>query len=325
MLKRLFYLQRGDRQALVALLLLVVVLVSLVYFVGNGYEHTEAMADSTRQDSAGQHSAGKQARHTASYYQPDQRPLHLSPFDPNTADSTQLLTLGLSTWQVRSIYRYRAKGGVYRTPNDLARLYGMTKKQFETLRPYIRIADDYRPAADFYKSDYHYGERQARYTQGENKLTAQSEAQRRDTADKQTAYNYPHKIKPGQHIAINTADTTELQRIPGIGRYYAQKIVRYRDRLGGFVSKRQLEEELGDVPPDTYAYMEIDAAKVKRLNINKLTLKQLSRHPYINFYQAKAICDYRRTHGPIKSLQELHLLDDFPPAAIERLLPYVEY
>lgn len=321
MLKRFFYLQRNDRQALLALLVLILILSSLVYFIGNGYERTEVGEDSVRQDTARYRSEQKTTLPSVDFYQTEQKTCRLFAFDPNTADSTQFLDLGLSEWQVRSIYRYRAKGGVYRTPNDFARLYGMTKKQFETLRPYIRISDDYRPASEFYKAGY---ESEASGRDSRRTGLPQHGRQAADSTAKQPVYNYPHKIKLGQRIAINSADTTELQKIPGIGRYYAQKIVRYRERLGGFVSVSQLEE-IAEVPADTYAYMEIDASKVRLLDINKLSLQQLSRHPYINFYQAKAICDYRRTHGPIKDLQELHLLRDFPPAAIERLRPYVKY
>lgn len=69
------------------------------------------------------------------------------PFDPNTADSTQLLRLGLQPWQVRNIYKYRARGGIYRQKEDFARLYGLTVKQYRELEPYIHISNDYLPAS----------------------------------------------------------------------------------------------------------------------------------------------------------------------------------
>ena len=72
-------------------------------------------------------------------------------------------------------------------------------------------------------------------------------------------------------------------------------------------------------------YFTLDASQVKRLNLNKLTLNELKRHPYINFYQARAISDYRRLKGPLKSLSDLSLLPDFTPQDIERLRPYVEF
>ena len=61
------------------------------------------------------------------------------------------------------------------------------------------------------------------------------------------------------------------------------------------------------------------------MNINQLSLNELKRHPYINFYRARAIEDYRRLHGPIKSLNDLRLSKDFPPEAIARLESYVEF
>jgi len=47
-------------------------------------------------------------------------------------------------------------------------------------------------------------------------------------------------------------------------------------------------------------------------------LAELRKHPYLDFYQAKEIVNYRRIHGPLKSAEELRLLKDFPPAEIER-------
>ena len=69
------------------------------------------------------------------YYKVEGTVHELFPFDPNTADSTQLLKLGLQSWQVRSIYKFRAKGGIFREKTDFARLYGLTKKQYEVLAP----------------------------------------------------------------------------------------------------------------------------------------------------------------------------------------------
>lgn len=64
---------------------------------------------------------------------------------------------------------------------------------------------------------------------------------------------------------------------------------------------------------------------VSRLNLNRLPLSSLRRHPYIGFYQAKTIIEYRRLHGRINSLDDLKLCKDFTPEAIERLRPYVEF
>ena len=123
---------------------------------------------------------------------------------------------------------------------------------------------------------------------------------------------------------VNTADTTALKRVPGIGSGFAGAIVRYRERLGGFYKVGQLLE-IDNIPESALPYFTADASRCRRLNINKLTLNQLRRHPYISFYQAKTIVDHRRLHGPIKSLDELRLYKDFTPEVIEKLRNYVEF
>ena len=132
------------------------------------------------------------------------------------------------------------------------------------------------------------------------------------------------KISPGEHIILNTADTTQLQRVPGIGSYYSKVIMRYGKRLGGYVSIDQLDE-IDGFPAEAKQYFIIDNPSPRLLNINAMTLSELKRHPYINYYQAKTITDYRRIHGRISSLQQLSTSPDFPEEAIKRLLPYVTY
>ena len=136
--------------------------------------------------------------------------------------------------------------------------------------------------------------------------------------------HYQEKIKPGQQVVLNTADTIALKTVPGIGSFYARKVVEYGQRLGGYVSVDQLDEIEG-FPLDAKDYLTIDGASPRKLNVNTLTLNELRKHPYLSFYQAKAITDFRRLHGPLKSLQDLRLSKDFPPEAIKRLEPYVEF
>lgn len=328
-LKDFFYLQRNDRQAILVLLGIIIVCITLVIIVGKVSPDNEGTTFATSKSYVSStKGAEKSSEQRPLYYKVNGVPHELFPFDPNTADSTQLLKLGLQAWQVRSIYRYRAKGGIFREPSDFARLYGLTKKQYEVLAPYIIIGEDYRPASDYYGRARTYGyDSKGRRAYQDESIHSQkgnaSTSNNNPTIDTKV-YNYPHKLKPGQHVAINTADTTELMKIPGIGSYYAKTIVRYRDQLGGFAFLSQLREIEG-VPEEAIGFIQVDAKGVKKMEINKLSLNQLRRHPYINFYQAKAICDYRRLHGPIKSLEDLKLLKDFPSAEIERLLPYVSF
>ena len=298
MIKEFFYFPKSDRRAMIFLLAVVVLSAVVVGIMDKGGMSSQlARTDSLTADSSIRKAA---VRRGAQYiYNVETVRRKLSAFDPNTADSTLLLSLGLQPWQVRSIYRYRAKGGIYRQPSDFARLYGLTVKQYKELLPYIHISDEYKPAAEVY---------------------GRTDAVRsgRDTL------RYPVKLQPGQYVTLDDADTASLRKVPGIGRYYASRIVRYRNDLGGYVSVAQLSEIEG-IPEAALSYFRVTGGTVRKLNLNRLTLNELKHHPYINFYQARRIIDYRRLKGPLHSIDDLRLLKDFSQRDIERLRPYVEF
>ena len=289
----LFYLNRHDRRILLVLLTVAAVAFGLMFFVGGDEELVTSSGTSST-------SKTSPIRSSSYYYQQPTRRLERFAFDPNTADSTQLLRLGLQPWQVRNIYKYRSAGGIYRKKEDFARLYGLTVKQYRELEPYIHISADYLPASTLIKEE------------------RRTERYERDTL------RYPVKIAEGEHIDLNAADTSLYKKVPGVGSYYSRKIAEYGCRLGGFVSADQLDE-IENFPSEAKKYFSVNASDVHQLNVNRLSLNELKRHPYINYYQAKAITDYRRLHGPLHSLDDLRLLPDFPVEAIKRLEPYVCY
>jgi DNA uptake protein ComE-like DNA-binding protein len=297
-LREFFYFNKSDRRVILFLLTLAVSALVAFFFLGGdemsstGYGYKSGRGEYDK-DYSYRHYPHK-------YYYVGGQKAELFPFDPNTADSTELLRLGLRPWQVRNIYKYRSRGGIYRTSTDFARLYGLTQKQFREMQPYIRISSDYQPASLLPEV----AARKARH----DSIVAQ----------------YPMKIKAGEHVQLNSADTAMLQRVPGIGSYYAHEIEIYRRRLGGFSNVEQLKE-IDGFPESALKYFTTSSNDVAKINVNKLSLNQLKRHPYISFYQARDIVDYRRLRGPLKSLDDLRLLKDFPPEAIERLRPYVEF
>lgn len=132
------------------------------------------------------------------------------------------------------------------------------------------------------------------------------------------------KLTPGQTIDINTADTTQLKMIPGIASKRAARIVAYRNKLGGFVSTEQAMEAT-EMPDSVLKYMNVVPQPVRKINVNKLSVQRLMSHPYLNFYQAKAINEYRRNKGDLHSIEELSRLEAFRPTDIDRLQPYVEF
>lgn len=261
---------------------------------------------------------------SSSYYAQPAHRVERFAFDPNTADSTALLRLGLQPWQVRGIYRYRAKGGVFHHADDFSRVYGLTVRQYRELKPYIRIAPDYQLAAEVYGRGRTYGPSAARGGalpgghEGPAAAASGTYGAARDTV------KYPVKLRPGQRIALNGADTSALKKVPGVGSYYARRVADYGRRLGGYHHVEQLREIEG-FPESALPYFKVDTHGVKKLNVNTMTLAQLRQHPYISYYQARDIIDYRRLRGPIANIEQLAMLKDFTAADIERLRPYVDF
>ena len=321
-LKSIFYLHRSDRKVLLLLLLFIVGSIGLIIFVGN--QTTETIA--VKSDSISKNKPTSFSRKEQLPEVETAEGKHLFPFDPNTATAEELQQLGLAPFQVRNIIKYRSKGGVYRSPMDFARLYGLTRKQYRELEPYITIGDDYEPASTLASVQAYIAQKEA----DKQAAHAAYEAYKAQNTYKPNRGNdrdtlrYPLKLKAGEHINLVTADTTQLKKIPGIGSGWARAILNYGKRLGGYVAVGQLQEIEG-FPEETLPYFSIANPQTEKINLNTATLAQLRKHPYVDFYQAKAICGYRRLKGKLTNLSQLHLLKDFTSEAIERLRPYVAF
>jgi len=109
-------------------------------------------------------------------------------------------------------------------------------------------------------------------------------------------------------LDLNTADSTSLIALPGIGPVLSARIVRYRNLLGGYASVEQLREVYG-LPEETFNMISgrvmADSSAIKRININNADYKQLIRLPYFDSYEVTSILKYRELKGKIVDLNEL--------------------
>ena len=136
---------------------------------------------------------------------------------------------------------------------------------------------------------------------------------------------YTAKSRPPEPLDLNMADSTELVRLPGIGAATAMKIIRYRERLGGYTEITQLAE-IDGLPDSLMKWFIItDTIPVSRIAVNKATLAELRRHPYIDFYQARAIVEFRNERGTIKSPEQLSFMEEFTAQDLIRLKPYLDF
>jgi len=144
---------------------------------------------------------------------------------------------------------------------------------------------------------------------------------------KDTVSNPIHKAKigPESPLDLNTMDSTGLVKLPGIGPVFASRIIRYREQLGGFSRTDQLTEIKG-LPDSLMKWFFIsDTVSLRRIRVNRETVAGLQRHPYLNFYQAKAIVDFRKERGNIKGPEQLSFLEEFTVQDLERVLPYLDF
>lgn len=215
-------------------------------------------------------------------------------FDPNRASEDDLRRLGFTVTLAKRIASYRQKGGQFRVKSDLLKIYGVDSTFYEQLRAYIRLPD---------KIDH----------------------KRRKTKTTTTATNARSATRT--HFDLNTADTTILKSVYGIGPVLASRIVRFRERLGGFVSPEQLGEVYGlDSATVTrildVAFITSDFMPTK-ININHAGEEELARHPYISKSMARAIVTYRFQHGTFGSPAELLNFPQLKAENAARAMPYL--
>lgn len=140
--------------------------------------------------------------------------------------------------------------------------------------------------------------------------------------------NYTKKAAPGEIIEINSADSAKLTMIRGIGPSFARRIIRYRDRLGGFYSKEQLKEVFG-IDAGKYAEIKngiaVNDSRINRLDINKATFDQLRRFPYLGFKQINAIIEYHNQHGDYESVADMKNIAILDDGILRKIGPYLVF
>ncbi|MDR0682068.1 MAG: helix-hairpin-helix domain-containing protein [Dysgonamonadaceae bacterium] len=154
--------------------------------------------------------------------------------------------------------------------------------------------------------------------------------QEKDTVIPPAQTNYPktEKWSEGETIELNAADSLDLKKLPGIGSAFAKRIVNYRKLLGGYYCVEQLQEVYGmyeELYEQILPYLTVNPNEIERISVNIASLDKLKNHPYINFYQAKAIIEMRKKKGKLDKIDELKLLEEFSIEDRMRIEPYLEF
>lgn len=225
-------------------------------------------------------------------------------FNPNLLSDSGYAEMGFSEREIQTLRKYQAAGGEFRIKSDFAKLFFVDQEEYEMLEPFIDLPEKYS------KPEFKQKESFNRY---ENLSWS-------DTADT-SGYRYEPFI-----CNINTADTNELKRVKGIGSFYANKIVEYREELGGYHTLSQLLELWKMTPEkiDLFAdQIKIDKAEIAKIRINAVSAHELSKHPYVSFGLASKIILRREEIGGFESEEHFCESELIDIELCRKLVPYL--
>ena len=142
-------------------------------------------------------------------------------------------------------------------------------------------------------------------------------------------------VKRDTMVELNSADSTDLMKIYGIGRFTALQILRYRQQLGGYYSPRQIleipalhSERQQQLLDSALHHMTAAADSIHRIPVNRASFQRLIRHPYLSGDQAAALYDLRRKRIKLKSEADLSPLRSsgiLSDSDIDRLRYYLSW
>jgi DNA uptake protein ComE-like DNA-binding protein len=210
------------------------------------------------------------------------------PFNPNNLPSEQWSKLGLRDWQIKVIKNYEAKGGKFFKKEDFKKMFCISPSEYALLESYISIPE--------VKKEY---------------LDTKAETR---SINKRTI------------IDLNTADSVALLTLNGIGPSFAKRIIKYRNLLGGFYSKTQLLEVYGfdqGKLDKIEAYCEVSSGGLTKIHVNSVKTEELKKHPYLDYYTAKAIVDQRIILGKYASIQQIKEIPLIHDDLYNKIKPYL--
>lgn len=219
---------------------------------------------------------------------------NLTFFDPNKLDEEAWKDLGVRPKTAQTILRYIGKGGKFRKPEDLRKIWGMEESLCTKLIPFVKINLE---------------------KNGRNQVLGYG---KRDTIFGKKQFNRTP-------FSINLADSIQWESLPGIGPALAHRIVAYREKLGGFIAVDQLME-VWNLPDSVFQKIKNRLKSddcYKKMDINSCGKAEFGRHPYFGFRLAKIIINYREQHGlfqTVEDIQKIALIDELQ---FKKISPYL--
>ena len=215
------------------------------------------------------------------------------PFNPNFITDYRGYILNMRVEEIDRLLSYRSLGKFISTVEEFQQVTGVSEQWIKKYRQYFKF-----PAKPIY-------------------------------ARGKTKNRIPLRRMPEKIMGINEATVADLQKVYGIGPSYADRILRERTKLGGYVHINQLDYVYG-IPVETLEnikkYFEVQQIpKIETLRVNHASIDELRILPYMNYYIAREIVKYRSREGEIETVDELMQIDKFPLDKIDIISLYLSF
>jgi len=212
------------------------------------------------------------------------------PFNPNYLTDYKGYTLGLSTSQLDRLFAFRKKGKFVNSANEFQAVTKVSDSLLNEISPYFKFPD----------------------------WVTKNQPIKKNTSKPKTFV----RVKD-----LNTATAEDLKSIYGIGETLSKRIIKFRDRLGGFLVDEQLYDVYGLKPEVVekalLQFQVLEVPQIDEININKASAAELSQLIYISKSLAFDIVVYRDRNGAYESFEELRNIDKFPTEKLDRIALYL--
>lgn len=290
--KRFYYYTKSQKRGLFFLVLLVIAIQLYIYYPRSSDQHIVDQYSTLFNDEYQKQISLLDSINTIAIAKRDT----IYPFNPNFITDYRGFVLGMSTAEIDRLLLFRKENKYVNSAKEFQQVTQVSDEWLKTYSTYFKFPDWVNNPK--VKREY-------------------------------VEYSKPKVDVPVVAICINSSTLEDLQKVRGIGPYYADKIMKEREKYGGFVSIQQLRFVYGlseEVVNELYRHFKVmNAPTVTTLNINEASINQLKELPYMNYYIAREVVKHRSMNGDFVNKEGLLQIEKFPLDKIDIISLYLRF
>lgn len=296
MIFREFLVFNKEQRIGLALLVFIIVLLQVVYFfISFSFVNDVEITDEERQWLAMQVEIDSLKNNVDK-----EEGYKIYPFNPNFITDFKGYRLGMSVAEIDRLLEFRKKGKFVNSAKEFQAVTKVSSALLAKISPYFKFPD---------------------WVNNKNKTQNLYNKKDFNSFEKKTI-----KIIPQD---LNLATKEDLVKIYGIGDGISERILKFKESLGGFVSMEQMNDVWG-LSPEVIAELNkhfkiASLPAIPKVDINNASTKELSKFPYFKFALSREIVTYRSMNGEIKSIEDLIKIKGFPVEKVKIIALYLDF